>query len=111
MTAGPGKIEAASGASQGAAARGLWTRFGVSPVVALFAAVLLLLIIPPLVFLIKTSFYTTTFTGDFDKFTVRFYIELVSDPKFLTSLLNTATYAIGSACVAIGLGVIQAWIV
>jgi iron(III) transport system permease protein len=111
MTAGPGKIEAASGTSQGAAVRGLWQRFGVSPVVLLLIGVLLLLIVPPLIFLIKTSFYTTTFTGGFDKFTTKFYIQLVRDPKFLTSLVNTAIYAIGSACVAIGLGVIQAWIV
>jgi iron(III) transport system permease protein len=111
VTAGPGKIETSTATPPSARGRALWARIGVSPVVLLLVAVLLLVIVPPLIFLIKTSFYTTTFTGAFDKFTYRFYSGLVRDPKFATSLLNTAIYAIGSACVAIALGVVQAWIV
>lgn len=111
MTAGPDHLDTARGFPPLARARTLWARLGFSPVVLLLTAVLLILIVPPLVFLIKTSFYTTTFTGAFDKFTFSFYRDLVRDPKFFSSLLNTTTYAIGSACVAIFLGVIQAWIV
>jgi iron(III) transport system permease protein len=91
--------------------RRLWRKIGVSPAVIIPALILLCLIVPPLIFLVKTSFYTTTFTGEFDKFTFAFYGELFSDPRFVTSLLNTAIYAMGSAAVAILLGVIQAWIV
>lgn len=111
MTAGPDKLESPYGAVPAAEGPGLWARVGVSPVVLALALVLLLLIVPPLVFLVRTSFYTTTFTGAFDQFTFRFYVGLVKDPLFLTSLLNTAVYAIGSATVAISLGVVQAWIV
>jgi iron(III) transport system permease protein len=82
-----------------------------SPAVIIPAVVLLCLIVPPLIFLIKTSFYTTTYTGEFDQFTFAFYRELFSDPRFVTSLSNTTIYATGSAMVAIFLGVIQAWIV
>ena len=99
------------GAVPRAAGRSLWQRVAISPAVLILAAVLLLLIVPPLVYLAKTSVYTTTFTGEFDKFTFDFYVQLVKDPLFLTSLTNTAIYAIGSAAVAILLGVVQAWIV
>jgi iron(III) transport system permease protein len=111
VTAGPEKIETPYGPFGAAWGLRLWRKIGVSPAVIIPALILLCLIVPPLVFLVKTSFYTTTFTGEFDKFTFKFYGELFSDERFVTSLLNTATYALGSAAVAIFLGVIQAWIV
>ena len=111
MTAGPDKIENLYGALPATWGRRLWRKIGVSPAVIIPALILLCLIVPPLIFLVKTSFYTTTFTGEFDKFTFKFYGELFSDARFVTSLLNTAIYAMGSAAVAILLGVIQAWIV
>ena len=111
MTAGPHKAESTYGAAMAAAGRSLWRKFGVSPVVGALILVLVILIFPPLIFLVKTSLYTTTFTGAFDKFTFGFYGELVNDPLFITSLRNTAVYAMGSATVAILLGALQAWIV
>jgi iron(III) transport system permease protein len=111
VTAGPEKIETPYGPFGAAWGLRLWRKIGVSPAVIIPALILLCLIVPPLVFLVKTSFYTTTFTGEFDKFTFKFYCQLFSDERFVTSLLNTATYALGSAAVAIFLGVIQAWIV
>src|SRR5436190_9496631 len=83
----------------------------VSPIVAVPAMILLILILPPTLYLIVTSFYTTRPDGSFDQFTFRFYLQLFSSPFFASSLRNTAIYAAGSACVAIVLGVVQALIV
>src|SRR5262245_62177235 len=49
--------------------------------------------------------------GAFDQFTLRFYAQLFTSPYFATSLWNTVLYSIGSAFVAIVLGVTQALIV
>src|SRR3954470_10082637 len=86
-------------------------RWRLSPLVAVLAAILLILILPPTLYLIVTSFFTTRPDGSFDQFTLRFYTQLVSSPFFLSSLRNTAIYALGSAFVAIVLGVVQALIV
>ena len=75
------------------------------------AAILLLLIVPPLYFLIKTSFHTTNFDGSFGHFTLRYYANLFSTPRFGDHLVNTAIFAAGSAILAIVLGAAQAWIV
>jgi ABC-type spermidine/putrescine transport system permease subunit II len=79
--------------------------------VAVPAVILVILILPPTLYLIVTSFFTTRPDGSFDQFTFRFYTQLVSSPFFVSSLKNTAIYAAGSAFVAIVLGVIQALIV
>ncbi|MCH7542252.1 MAG: iron ABC transporter permease [Proteobacteria bacterium] len=94
---------------------GFWRRarsgFGYSPAVIILAGVLLILIVPPIIFLFQTSFYTTTFAGEFDKFTFGFYTELVTNPRFFNNFVNTTVYAVGSAAFAIALGTAQAWIV
>lgn len=86
-------------------------RLRVTPTVGVLIAVLLVLILPPVFYLFQTSVYTTKFDGSFDQLTFLYYIELVTNPRFFTNLLNTCIYAVGSATVAIGLGVTQAWIV
>ncbi len=111
VTVEPEKFEPSYGSVLAESIQNLWRRYGVSPVVMVLTLVLVILIFPPLIFLVKTSLYTTTFTGAFDKFTFSFYGDLVKDPLFVTSLMNTAVYALGSACVAILLGALQAWIV
>src|SRR5499433_4332299 len=82
-----------------------------SPLVALLAAILLILILPPTLYLIVTSFYSTRPDGSFDQFTLRFYQQLFTSPYFAASLWNTVIYSVGSAFVAIVLGVTQALIV
>src|ERR1043166_6440102 len=94
-----------------ARARSWRERFAISPLVAALAAVLLVLILPPTLYLVVTSFYTTRPDGSFDTFTLQYYRNLYDSDYFKISLLNTVIYAIGSACVAIGLGVTQALIV
>jgi iron(III) transport system permease protein len=83
----------------------------VSPLVAVLAAILLILILPPTLYLVVTSVFSTRPDGSFDQFTLRFYAQLFASPYFATSLWNTIVYSIGSACVAIVLGVTQALIV
>jgi iron(III) transport system permease protein len=88
-----------------------WRRVRPSPTVAILAAVLLVLILPPTLYLVVTSFYTTRPDGSFDQFTLRYYQQLFTSPYFASSLWNTVVFAAGSAVVAIGLGVVQALIV
>src|SRR5690242_13744653 len=83
----------------------------ISPVVAVLAAILLIVILPPTLYLIVTSFYTTRPDGSFDTFTFQYYQSLFTSSYFKTSLINTVIYAIGSACVALTIGVTQALIV
>ncbi|WP_454850926.1 ABC transporter permease [Rhizobium binxianense] len=86
-------------------------RISFSPVVLVLCAILLVLIVPPMAFLIASSFYTTNFDGSFDQFTFQFFAELVDNPYFLRSLTNTAVYSLGSAFVGIVLGTMLAIIV
>ena len=87
------------------------TRFRISPLVALLAAILLILILPPTLFLVDTSLHTTRPDGSLGPFTLRYYRQLFTSPYFAASLWNTLVYASGSAVVAIALGVMQALIV
>jgi iron(III) transport system permease protein len=92
-------------------AQRFWERWRISPLVAVLAAILLIVIVPPTLYLVVTSFYTTRADGSFDQLTLKFYQQLFTSPYFASSLWNTVLYAIGSAAVAIGLGVTQALIV
>src|SRR5215470_3671270 len=83
----------------------------ISPLVVLLAALLLILILPPTLFLIATSLHVTKPDGSFGAFTLQYYRQLLTSPYLATSLRNTVVYAIGSAVVAITLGVTAALIV
>ena len=86
-------------------------RLRISPLVALLILILLILILPPTLFLIDTSLHTTRPDGSLGQFTLQYYRGLFTSPYFATSLRSTVVYAIGSAMVAITLGVLQALIV
>ena len=73
--------------------------------------VMLCVMAPPIFYLVASSLHTTNPDGSFRDFTWRFYADLVANPRFGRNLSNTAIYAIGSACVAIVIGGVQAWIV
>ena len=90
---------------------GLRTGFGYSPAVIVLMAVMLGLMLPPIIFLLNSSVHTVKADGSFDEFTLRFYKELITNPRFFNNLINTTVYAVGSAIIAIVLGTIQAWIV
>ncbi len=90
---------------------GLRTGFGYSPVVIALVVIMLTLMLPPIIFLLNSSVHTIKPDGSFDQFTLRFYKELITNPRFFNNFINTTVYATGSAVVAIVLGTIQAWIV
>jgi iron(III) transport system permease protein len=85
--------------------------FHISPLVAVLAAILLILVVPPTLFLIDTSFHTTRPDGSFDQFTLRYYQQLFASPFVAASLVNTVVYAAGSSVIALALGVVAALIV
>ena len=93
----------------GAGARRREPRFSI-PVIVL-SIILLILILPPTIFLVKVSFYTTRPDGSFGDLTLRYYVQLFTGRFFVSSLINTGIYAIGSAVIAIVLGTLQAIIV
>lgn len=80
------------------------------PVIVL-SAILLVLILPPTIFLIKVSIYTTRPDGAFGELTLKYYQQLFASRFFVSALVNTTIYSIGSAVIAIGLGTMQALIV
>jgi iron(III) transport system permease protein len=82
-----------------------------SPLVVALALVLLVLIVPPALFLLNVSLHETRPDGSFGEFTLRFYEQLFSGRFFLPSLRNTLIYAFGSAAIAIVVGTVQALIV
>jgi iron(III) transport system permease protein len=82
-----------------------------SPLVAILAVLLLAFIVPPTLFLLNASLHTTRPDGSFDQLTLRYYAQLFAGRFFAESLWNTLVYAIGSAVVAVVLGLIQALIV
>src|SRR6266567_3628635 len=103
--------ETEAGIAASRQARVGWRRLRMSPLAAGLAAILLVLILPPTLYLIVTSFYTTKPDGSFDQLTLRYYQQLFTSPYFAASLWNTVVYAAGSLLVAIVLGVVQALIV
>jgi iron(III) transport system permease protein len=86
-------------------------RFRYSPLVIGLALVLLVIIVPPVIYLIRSSLHETNFDGSFGDLTLRYYGALIENNEFLSLALNSALYALGSAIVALTLGGIQAWIV
>src|ERR1700692_4275816 len=90
---------AAADIAAGSNAHDGWTRRRISPLVALLAAILLILILPPTLFLVDTSFHTTRPDGSLGPFTLQYYRGLFTSPYFAVSLANTGVYAVGSAAV------------
>ena len=83
----------------------------ISPLVVTLAAILMVLIVPPAIFLLRVSLHETLPDGSLGAFTLRFYAELFSGRFFLPSLYNTMIYSFGSAVIAILIGTVQALIV
>src|SRR5262249_44041048 len=84
---------------------------GWSPAVLILIGLLLLLTLPPLYFLLKTSLYTTNADGSFGDFTFDYYRDMVGSPAFFNHFINSSLFAAGSAVLALVLGAAQAWIV
>ena len=82
-----------------------------SPLVALLILILAILIVPPVIYLLRSSVQETNFDGSFGAFTTRYYRELLGTGRLLPVIATSAAYAGGSALLALLLGGIQAWIV
>lgn len=82
-----------------------------SPLVLGLICVLLVLILPPVIYLIRSSLQEIEFDGSFGAFTLDHYRALVETDALLSVVATTAAYAAGSAIVALILGGVQAWIV
>jgi iron(III) transport system permease protein len=86
-------------------------RIRVSPLVLVLTAALACLILPPVVYLVRSSLQETNFDGSFGAFTWRYYRELIETNRLIPVILTSAAYAGGSAVLALLFGGIQAWIV
>ncbi|HWH78078.1 MAG TPA: hypothetical protein VNT76_11930, partial [Candidatus Binatus sp.] len=85
------------------AARG-WLGFGAdsrlevtSVVMTIVSIITGYLVLPPLYSVIQTSLFTTTLTGEIDKFTLRYYEDLVRELQVVGPFLNTLYFAVGAA--------------
>jgi iron(III) transport system permease protein len=84
---------------------------GRSPLVLGLTVLLLILVIPPVIYLVVTSFFTTDFRGAFVEPTVEYYTSMVGNPRLLKNIINTTVYSVGSSIIAIVVGVSLSWIV
>jgi iron(III) transport system permease protein len=84
---------------------------GYSPAVALLVPFLVLMALPPLIYLITASFHETNIDGSFGDATLENYANLISGDRFLRHFANTCIYSFGSAVLALLIGGVQAWIV
>ncbi len=82
-----------------------------SPLVLILIFVLALLILPPVIYLVRSSLQETNFDGSFGAITLRYYGELFETDRLVTVIVNSVAYAGGSALLALLLGGAQAWIV
>ncbi len=77
----------------------------------MLAVVLLLLVVPPLWFLLQGSLHTTTVKGALGDFTLAYYQRLLSDRQFFGSLANSIIFSLGSLVIALCFGGLVAWLV
>jgi iron(III) transport system permease protein len=79
--------------------------------VAMLTIVLLLLVVPPLWFLLQGSLHTTTVKGGLGDFTFAYYRRLLSDRQFFGSLANSLIFSLGATSIALCFGGLVAWLV
>jgi iron(III) transport system permease protein len=79
--------------------------------VVLLTIVFLLLVVPPLWFLIQGSLHTTTVKGGLGDFTFAYYRKLLSDRQFFGSLANSLIFSLGATVIALCFGGFVAWLV
>ena len=82
-----------------------------SPLVLGLVLILLVLILPPVIYLLRSSLQEIAFDGSFGAFTFEHYRALIQTDGLFLVILTTAAYAAGSAVVALFFGGMQAWIV
>jgi iron(III) transport system permease protein len=68
-------------------------------------------VLPPLWYLIQSSFHTTSISGGLGEFTFGNYQHLFLSNQFWRDFTNSIEFAIGSSLLALGLGGSMAWLV
>lgn len=81
------------------------------PLVAVLTVILLLLVVPPLWFLLQGSLHTTTVKGGLGEFTLTYYRRLLADRQFFSSLVNSLAFSLGATAIALVVGGFVAWLV
>jgi iron(III) transport system permease protein len=81
------------------------------PLVAALTVLLLLLVIPPLWFLLQGSLHTTNVKGGLGDFTLAYYRRLLADRQFFSSLANSLTFSLGATTIALCFGGLIGWLV
>jgi len=69
------------------------------------------LVLPPLFSVVQTSLFTTKLNGELDRFTWKYYLDLLGGFQLAGPLLNTLCFSLGSAVLATLVGGIVAWVV
>ena len=82
-----------------------------SPLVLGLILVLVVLILPPVIYLFRSSLQEIEFDGSFGAFTLDHYRALIETDGLIRVIFTSAVYAAGSAIVALIFGGVQAWIV
>lgn len=77
----------------------------------LLGVILAALVLPPILFLIVGSLFTTNPDFSYGEFTFGYYEQLVKEPKLYESGLNSIIFAVGSSVLALSFGAVLAWIV
>ncbi len=94
-----------------AASRFAWLRGEGVVTGILLGLILAVLVLPPILFLITGSLFTTNEDFSYGAFTFGYYEQLVKEPKLYQSGLNSVIFAIGSSVLALTFGAALAWIV
>jgi iron(III) transport system permease protein len=79
-------------------------------VTVIIAVILVVLVAPPVWFLIKGSFTGKAIGGE-EQFTLDYYRQLLQERRLFESVTNVLVFAVGSAVVALLFGGLLAWIV
>src|SRR5512142_2785803 len=69
------------------------------------------LVLPPLFSVIQTRLFTTKMSGELDQFTLKYYADLLWRARLMKPLMNTISFAFGTALLATAVGGVVAWIV
>jgi iron(III) transport system permease protein len=84
---------------------------GIRPSVVILGALLMIMVLPPVVYIVNDSFHTTGPDSSAGSATWENYRAIFSTSRFYIDLLNSCLYSVGSGIFAVCLGIVQAWIV
>jgi ABC-type spermidine/putrescine transport system permease subunit II len=76
---------------------------------AILLAVFVLLVVPPLIWLVIGSVYSTGRDGTHEALTLANYADVLAAPALIESTVNSVTFALGSAVLALLLGGTLRW--